>query len=88
MKKFLIAATAIWILGAFSSSQAADITIRWGQGGFSDDRSPLGVLGGGQLTLDIKPAKFPLAISISGEYYTNSACPTHSYEIADLTAFT
>jgi len=61
-------------------------TLRLGQGGFSDDRSPIGKLGGGQLTLDIKPGKLPIAISISSEYYTNSADPTHSYEIASLVA--
>jgi len=61
-------------------------TIRLGQGGFRDDRSELGKLGGGQLTLDIKPWKYPAAISISSEYYTNSPDPTHSYEIAGLTA--
>jgi len=61
-------------------------TLRLGQGGFTDDRSPLGKLGGGQLTLDIKPRKYPIAISISNEYYTNSADPTHSYEIAGLIA--
>ena len=60
-------------------------TIRWGQGGFRDNRSEIGKLGGGQLTLDIKPEKYPVAISISGEYYTNSPDPTHSYEIAGLT---
>ncbi len=61
-------------------------TIRLGQGGFRDDRSVIGKLGGGQLTLDIKPAKYPVAISISNEYYTNSPDPTHSYEIPNLTA--
>ena len=61
-------------------------TIRFGQGGFRDDRSPIGKLGGDQLTLDIKPVKFPVAVSISGEFYTNSPDPTHSYEIAGLTS--
>ena len=61
-------------------------TFRLGQGGFYDDRSEIGKLGGGQLTLDIKPGKYPVGISISSEYYTNSADPTHSYEIARLTA--
>jgi hypothetical protein len=61
-------------------------TIRLGQGGFRDDRSPIGKLGGGQLTLDIKPSKYPIAFSISNEYYTNSPDPTHSYEIAGLIA--
>ncbi|MBN2411628.1 hypothetical protein JXQ31_08045 [candidate division KSB1 bacterium] len=65
-----------------------DFTIRLGQGGFTDNRSPIGKLGGGQLTLDIKPKKLPVAVavSVSNEYYTNSAEPTHSYEIAGLTA--
>jgi len=61
-------------------------TIRLGQGGFTDARSPIGKLGGGQLALDIKHSKFPIAISVSNEYYTNSADPTHSYEIASLIA--
>jgi len=62
-------------------------TLRLGQGGFTDNRSPIGKLGGGQLTLDIRPRTFPIALSITNEYYTNSSDPTHSYEIASLIAF-
>ncbi|UCE06932.1 MAG: hypothetical protein JSW07_02515 [bacterium] len=69
-----------------SKNKKVYFTIRLGQGGFRDDRSPIGKLGGGQLTLDIKPSKYPIALSISNEYYTNSADPTHSYEIASLIA--
>ena len=69
-----------------SEKKKVYFTFRYGQGGFRDDRSPIGKLGGGQLTLDIKPAKLPIALSISSEYYTNSADPTHSYEIAGLLA--
>jgi len=69
-----------------SKKKKVYFTIRLGQGGFRDDRSPIGKLGGGQLTLDIKPSKYPIALSISNEYYTNSADPTHSYEIAGLIA--
>ena len=69
-----------------SGEKKINFTIRLGQGGFTDDRSPLGKLGGGQLALDIKPIKFPIALSVSNEYYTNSADPTDSYEIASLTA--
>ena len=69
-----------------STDKKIYFTIRLGQGGFTDDRSPIGKLGGRQLTLDIKPRTFPIAISISNEYYTNSADPTHSYEIAGLIA--
>ena len=61
------------------------ISIRYGQGGFNDSRSPLNKLGGGQLALDFIHLKTNLALSISGEYYTNSADPTHSYEISGLT---
>ena len=64
-----------------------DLTIRSGQGGFSDIRSPIGVLGGGELTLDIKLRQLPLAFSFSGEYYTNSADPTHDYEIAGSSTY-
>jgi hypothetical protein len=61
-----------------------DFILRFGQGGFRDSRSPIGKLGGGQLALDIKPSTLPIALSISSEYYTNSANPTHSYEISSL----
>ncbi len=64
-----------------------DLTIRSGQGGFTDARSPIGVLGGGELTLDLKLRKLPLAFSFSGEYYTNSAGPTHDYEIAGASTY-
>ena len=47
---------------------------------------PIGKLGGGQLTLDVFPRAWPVGVSIFTEYYTNSAYPTHSYEIADLAA--
>ena len=47
---------------------------------------PLTSLGGGQLTLDVRHGKYPLALSVSGEYYMNSAEPTHHYEISGLTA--
>ena len=61
-----------------------DFIVRLGQGGFRDSRSPIDKLGGGQLTLDIKPSTLPIALSISSEYYTNGPDPTHSYEIPTL----
>lgn len=70
----------------FASEKKIYFTIRYGQGGFTDERSPINKLGGGQLALDIKPAKLPLAITISTEYYTNSADPTNPYEISGLVA--
>jgi len=69
-----------------TKEKKVNFTVRIGQGGFNDERSPIDKLGGGQLTLDIKPQTLPIAISISNEYYTNSADPTHSYEIANLTS--
>ncbi|MCK4922823.1 MAG: hypothetical protein KAS71_17340 [Bacteroidales bacterium] len=66
------------------SEKKVYFTIRYGQGGFSDERSPIGKLGGGQVAIDIKPAKLPLSLSISNEAYTNSSDPTESYEISDL----
>lgn len=61
-----------------------DFTLRFGMGGFRDRRSPVGSLGGDEIALDISPRSLPVAISISSEYYTNSAEPTHSYEISSL----
>ncbi|MCK5145657.1 hypothetical protein KAR48_02815 [bacterium] len=66
--------------------QTRFFTIRMGQGGFTDDRSPINKLGGGQMTLDIKPTHWPVALSFFTEYYTNSPSPTHRYEISDLIA--
>ena len=74
------------VLRSATKEKKIDFSLRLGQGGFQDDRSPIDKLGGGQLALDIKPNIFPVAISISNEYYTNSAEPTHSYEISNLTA--
>jgi hypothetical protein len=72
---------------AQESKKTVDFTIRLGQGGFEDSRSDIGKLGGGQMTLDIKLTKYPIALSISGEYYTNSPGPTNPYEISDMTVF-
>lgn len=58
-----------------------DFTIRYGQGGFSDSRSEENKLGGGEITLDIRPRNSNLAISIATEFYTNGPEPTHYYEI-------
>jgi len=69
-----------------SKDSKFDFMIRIGQGGFRDDRSPLGQLGGGQLTLDVRPSKQPFGLSFSNEYYKNSPHATHSYEIQDMFA--
>lgn len=85
MKKLLFVSVAVLSLGAFSSVQAIDITLRLlSQGGFYDDRSPIGKLGGGQLGLDIKLGNRPIAISILYEYYTNDPVADSCYEIGGL----
>lgn len=69
-----------------STEEDYHFILRYGQGGFRDNRSPLNKLGGGQIAIDIKPVALPVMVSISGEYYTNSPDPTHSYEISDMFA--
>jgi hypothetical protein len=63
-----------------------EFTLKYGQGGFNESRSEIGKLGGGQIALEIQYLPYPVAISLTGEYYTNSANPTHWYEVSDLTA--
>ena len=85
-KKFLVAVVAVLSLGAFSSAQAVGVTLRLGQGGLRHDRAPDGVLGGGQLALDIKLDKHPIAISISQEYHKKDPVADSPYEIDRLVA--
>ena len=86
MRKFLVAVVAILSLGIFSSAQAVDVTLRLGQGGLRHDRAPDGVLGGGQLALDIKLGMRPIAISISQEYHKKDPVADSPYEIDSLVA--
>lgn len=86
MKKFLVAVVAILSLSAFSSAQAVDVTLRLGQGGLRDNRAPDGVLGGGQLALDVRLGKHPIAISISQEYHKKDLVADCPYEIDGLVA--
>jgi len=81
MKRFLV---AVFILGAFSSAGAVDFTLRLGQGGLVDERAPDRKLGGGQLALDIKSEKIPIAFSISWEYHKKSPDAIQPYEIEGL----
>jgi hypothetical protein len=59
------------------AKKKVDFILRLGHVGFRDSWSSMGKLGGGQLALDIKPSAFPIALSLSGEYYPNSSNPTH-----------
>ncbi|MDP8209648.1 MAG: hypothetical protein RAO94_10145 [Candidatus Stygibacter australis] len=86
LRKLIITILLIGTFGLYAKVNEKNIlfTIRFGQGGFSDSRSDIDKLGGGQLAFDLKLARFPLALSLSGESYTNGPDPTHSYEIADM----
>ena len=84
--KFLVAVITILSLSIFSSAQAVDVTLRLGQGGLRHDSAPDGVLGGGQLALDVKPCKYPIAISISQEYHKKDPVADSPYEIESLVA--
>ena len=85
---FLALHYLFWIDQLYSQEQSIHLeksiyfNIRLGQGGFYDDRSHLGKLGGGQVAIDIKVKRLPFAISYTMEYYTNSADPIHTYKIA------
>lgn len=71
---------------SLAEQTAFTYTIRYGQGGFNESRSPRGKLGGGEIAFDINSTNHPLSLSISTEFYTNSAEPTHNYEISDIFA--
>ncbi len=63
--------------------------LRWGQGGFNDSRSPDGDVGGGQFALDIIPCEWPIAFTLSSEFYTRSARSAdarENFEISKLYA--
>jgi hypothetical protein len=79
----LLCCTTVW--GAsVAAEKSVEFGLRTGQGGFVDSRSDIGKLGGGQMALDVRLTRWPVALSFSGEYYTNSPEPTNYYEIADM----
>ncbi len=87
----LLPAKELLALGSIKNSDSLKteeksvyFTLRMGTGGYQDSRSSIGKLGGGQLALDVKHGRLPLAMGIYTEYYTNSPDPTHSYEISSL----
>ena len=69
---------------SFTEEDDVFLIIKLAQGGFVDNRSPLGKLGGGQFGVGVKLRVFPIGISITQEAYTNGPDPTHEYEIAGL----
>lgn len=84
MKRLSFITVVILSLSIFSSAKAVDFTFRLGQGGLFDDRAPEGILGGGQLVLDVKLGKLPIAISIGEEYHKKGPDAIHPYEIEGL----
>jgi hypothetical protein len=68
----------------FAQDDVVDLVVRFGQGGFKESRSETNSLGGGQLALDIKPTAYPVALSVSSEYYKISQKATHPYEISNM----
>jgi hypothetical protein len=72
--------------GQVRKAKTVYVTIRFGQGGFSDDRSPSGKFAGDQGALDIKLAKLPVAISYLGEVLYGGEFDDESEERIDLWA--
>jgi hypothetical protein len=81
MQRYL---AVIAILSLAASARATEVTLRLGQGGFRDERAPDGILGGGQVCMDVKFNDLPLAVSIGLEYYTKGPEPTQPYEIPNI----
>ncbi len=84
--KDLLFITLVLSLCTSSRAHALDFAVRLGQGGLVEERAPDGKLGGGQLALDIKLGKLPLAISVSSEYHTKDPVADSTYEIGELFA--
>ncbi len=90
MKNYNIGALLLFLLfftssaPLFAEDDTADLIVRFGQGGFKESRSETNSVGGGQLALDIKPTAYPVALSVSSEYYKISQKATHPYEISNL----
>jgi len=84
MKKLLSVVIVVLSLMVFSSAHAVDLTFRLSQGGLRDDRAPDGILGGGQVALDVKLGNLPIVVSIASEYYKKGPIAIHPYEIHGL----
>jgi hypothetical protein len=62
-------------------------TFRLGMTGVIYDRAPEEELGGGQLALDVKPFKNPLAFNLSWEDYKKDPVADSTYEISSFIVF-
>ncbi|KPL12565.1 hypothetical protein AMJ74_06625 [candidate division WOR_3 bacterium SM1_77] len=85
MKKTLSSVTVTLFMCAFSSAHAVGLGVRLGQGGLWDDRASNGVLGGGQLALDVRLNTVPIAFQVASEYW-NTGSLDDPYEIESYEA--
>lgn len=80
----VVVAFALGLLTYCSGARALPVTLRLGQGGLRDERPDDGKLGAGQLALDVKLGKLPIALSVAQEYYKKSPEAEEAYEIQSL----
>jgi hypothetical protein len=85
MKKLHFTVIAALIMCVFSNAHAVGLTVRFGGGLLYDDRASDGILGGGQLALEMRLNKIPLAFQLANEYWSKG-CLEHSYEIESFYA--
>ncbi|UCF71698.1 MAG: hypothetical protein JSW49_05355 [candidate division WOR-3 bacterium] len=81
--RFVIVITLIACVS--SSANAAGLTVRFGGGMLYDERPPDGTLGGGQLALEIRMNRLPLAFQAASEYWSKGSLE-YPYEIESYTA--
>lgn len=76
---------ALIVMCVFSNAHAVGLTVRLGGGLLYDDRPADGTLGGGQLALEIRLNKIPVAFQGAGEYWSKGSLE-HPYEIESYEA--
>ena len=85
MKKLHFTVIAALIMCVFSNAHAVGLTARFGMGVLWDERASDGILGGGQLALEMRLNKIPLAFQLANEYWSKG-CLEHPYEIESFYA--
>ena len=85
VKRIHFMAIIILTMCLLSGAHAAGLTVRFGGGPLYDERATDGILGGGQLALELRPNRIPLAFQLATEYWTKG-CLEYSYEIESFYA--
>ncbi len=85
MKKNFTVVVIILLLCIPSSAHAVGLGVRFGMGGLWEDQAPHGVLGGGQLALEIRLQPIPIAFQLGSEYW-NTGSLENPYEIESYEA--